>query len=172
MRAGSGSPAAGKADGRTHVGNIGQQSAAHARQLIGADRQHVAAHGFARSQRRFSGRTLPALPCYRDRAVRQRNRRLVGVNHGRDDELARRARPVRRVVSRVYIINLRAGLVCAQISGLRFAVRKINDRLRAGCDDRHDDTSFSSLKADVLCHLSANLLPILCYFSAGVWNME
>ena len=104
------------------VGNVGQQSATHTRQLVGADRQHVAAYGFARSQRRFSGRTLPALPCYRDRAVRQCNRRLVGVNHGRDDELARRTRPVRRIVSRVNVVDLCAGLVCAQIGGLRFAV--------------------------------------------------
>lgn len=126
------------------VGNIGQQSAVHARQLVGTDRQHVAAHGFVRSQRRFGGRTLPALPCYRNRAVRQSNRRLVGINHGREDEFARRARPVRRVVSRVYVVDLRAGLICAQIGGLRFAVRKINDRLGAGCDDRHNDTSFNS----------------------------
>ena len=153
------------------VGDIGQQAAAHAGQLVGADRQHVAAYGFARSQRCLGSRALSALPCYCDRTVCQRNRCLVSVNHGRDDEFARRARPVRRVVSRVYVVDLCAGLICAQISGLRFAVRKINDRLRAGCDDRHDDTSSSSLKADVLCHLSANPLPIFCYFSADAYGI-
>ena len=126
------------------VGDIAQQPTAHVGQLVGADCQHIAAYGFTRSQRRFGRRTLPALPGYRDRAVCQRNRRLVGVNHGREDEFARRARPVRRVVSCVYIVDLRAGLICAQISRLRFAVRKINDRLGAGCDDRHGDTSFNS----------------------------
>lgn len=126
------------------VGDIGQQSAAHACQLVGTDRQHVAAYGFARSQRCFGSRALPALPCYRDRTVCQRNRHLVSVNHGRNDEFARRARPVRCVVPRVYIVDLRTGLIHAQIGRLRFAVRKINDRLGPGCDDRHDDFASNS----------------------------
>ena len=120
-----------------HICDVGEQTTGNCGKLIGRYGQNVAAHRFARSQRCFIGRSLPALPCDRQRGARQGNRHLVGIDDGSDDQLARCARPVRHKGPGVDVADLRSRLIAPQMNGLGFSVRQVDDRLAARCDNCH-----------------------------------
>lgn len=126
-----------------HISDVGQQTAGNRGELVLADRQHIAGHGFTAGKVGFGAGAFPALPGDGQCGIGQRDGGLVGVHHRGDDQLARRGGPVGLIGVGVHIVDLGAGLIGAEVGRQAFAVRQVDDGFGAGCDNRHGQSSLS-----------------------------
>ena len=114
--------------GIRHIRNIGDQSGGDHASLLLFTGRYCRSRLWPR-QRGFTAAAFLALPRDGQRGIRKRNRRLIGVDDRRYDQLSLRRAPVRGIGAGIGVVDLCPRLIAAQVDALRFAVRQVDDCL-------------------------------------------